>query len=68
MDQPIFAKYEALLAELHAIEVWDRYYHLQNRTDRLVRDAYRNRQTRRAELIWEILRIKDAESRSNTTA
>jgi len=47
---------EKLLAELKAIERWDRDYNLHSQHDRLEQDAHQHRQERRREIMAQIPR------------
>jgi hypothetical protein len=50
-----------LKSELAAIELWDSDYYTQERHNTSDEIAYRSRQTRREELLVEILRIVGAD-------
>ena len=54
MNQGSRTEEEKLLAELRAIERWDRDYHLQSDHPPFDREAYKFRQHRRREILKDI--------------
>ena len=57
MKKSLVADYDSLLAELCAIEYWDRDYYKQKLHDRAERDAHDNRRKRRAEIVSAIFKV-----------
>jgi hypothetical protein len=57
MKNSTVARYQILLAELRAVELWDTDYYRKKSHSHQDRQAYENRRARRAEILSELIRL-----------